>query len=152
MATGMTGSLTALDDTIFPRTTLKDALAQEFSSNSQVLLRLRILHPVVAAVAVLYVLWMVQRLSKNREEASGILSFLTATLLAQVAVGVLKVLLLAPVWLQLTHLLVAEILWILLVLASADLSFSDHHCNVPLSQKGTSEITRAETRSNRALL
>jgi len=33
----------------------------------------------------------------------------------------LNVLLLAPVWLQLTHLLVAEILWILLVLASANL-------------------------------
>jgi len=49
------------------------------------------------------------------------LPFLTGTLLAQAALGVLNVLLLAPVWLQLTHLLVAEILWILLVLASANL-------------------------------
>jgi len=76
---------------------------------------------VVAVVAVLYVLWMVQRLSKNREESFGIFPFFTTTLLAQVALGVLNVFLLAPVWLQLTHLLVAEILWILLVLASANL-------------------------------
>jgi len=121
MATGMTGSLAALGDTIFPSATLKDALVQDFSSNSHALLRLRTLHPVVAVVAALYVLWMVRKLSKNREESSAVLPFLTGTLLAQAALGTLNVLLLAPVWLQLTHLLVAEILWILLVLASANL-------------------------------
>jgi heme A synthase len=42
------------------------------------------------------------------------------TLLAQAALGILNVLLLAPVWLQLTHLMAAEIFWILLVMASAD--------------------------------
>jgi len=121
MATGMTGSLAALGDTIFPSATLKDALVQDLSSNTHVLLRLRTLHPVLAVVAVLYVLWMLQKLSKNREESPGILPFLTGTLLAQAALGILNVLLLAPVWLQLTHLLAAEILWILLVLASANL-------------------------------
>jgi cytochrome c oxidase assembly protein subunit 15 len=121
MAAGMTGSLAALGDTIFPSATLKDALVQDFSSNSHVLLRLRTLHPVLAVVAVLYVLFMLQKLSKNREESSRMLPFLTGTLLAQAALGVLNVLLLAPVWLQLTHLLAAEILWILLVLASASL-------------------------------
>jgi heme a synthase len=125
VATGMTGTLAALGDAISPSANLRNALVQDFSSNSHVLLRLRTLHPMVAAVAVFYVLWMVRKLSKNRERSSGIFPFLTATLLAQVALGVLNVLLLAPVWLQLTHLLVAEVLWILLVLASADLSFSD---------------------------
>ena len=121
MATGMTGSLAALGDTIVPSATLKDALVQDFSSNSHVLLRLRTLHPVLAVVAVLYVLFMLQKLSKNREESPGILPFLTGTRLAQATLGILNVLLLAPVWLQLTHLLAAEILWILLVLASANL-------------------------------
>jgi len=121
MVTGMTGSLAALGDTIFPRATLRDALVQDFSSNTHVLLHLRTLHPLAAVVAVLYVLWMFHKLSKNREESTAILPFLTGTLLAQAALGVLNVLLLAPVWLQLTHLLVAEIVWILLVLASADL-------------------------------
>ena len=121
VAAGITGSLAALGDTIFPGTNLKDALVQDFSSNSNILLRLRALHPVAAVVVVLYVLWMLQKLAKNREESPAIFPFLTGALLAQAALGVLNVLLLAPVWLQLTHLLVAEILWILLVLASADL-------------------------------
>ena len=120
MATGMTGSLAALGDTIFPAATLKASIAQDFSSNSHVFLRLRFLHPVVAAIAFLYVLWMVHKLSKNREDSSCTLPFLTTTLLAQIILGVLNVLLLAPTWLQITHLFVAEVFWILLVLASAD--------------------------------
>ena len=40
---------------------------------------------------------------------------------AQASIGVMNVLLLAPIWLQIAHLLVADVLWILLVLTSADL-------------------------------
>jgi heme A synthase len=39
----------------------------------------------------------------------------------QVVIGMTNVLFLAPVWLQIAHLFVADALWILLVLASADL-------------------------------
>jgi heme A synthase len=46
---------------------------------------------------------------------------LGATLTTQMALGATNVILLAPIWLQITHLLVAEMFWILLVLASADL-------------------------------
>lgn len=123
MATGMTGSLAALGDMIFPSTTLKASIAQDLSSSSHVLLRLRLFHPAVATIAFFYVFWMVQKLAKNEQESPGTLPFLTTTLLAQLALGVLNVLLLAPIWLQLTHLLVAEIFWILLVLASADILF-----------------------------
>jgi cytochrome c oxidase assembly protein subunit 15 len=76
MATCMTGSLAALGDTIFSRTTLKDALAQDFSANSHFLLRLRALRPAVAVIAFLYVLWLVRKLSKNRAESSGFSPFL----------------------------------------------------------------------------
>jgi heme a synthase len=122
MATGMTGSLAALGDTIFPNTTLRGALAQDFSAGSHLLLRLRLLHPVVAGIAFVYVLWMAHKLSK-REDSSRMLPFLSTTLIAQVGLGVLNVLLLAPVWLQITHLFVADIFWILLVLSSADALF-----------------------------
>src|SRR5215470_486424 len=112
MATGMTGSLAALGDTIFPTASLRASIAQDFSSNSHLLLRLRFLHPVMAAIAFLYVLWMVHKLSKARDE-SRTLPFLTTFLMAQVTLGVLNVVLLAPVWLQITHLFVAELFWIL---------------------------------------
>jgi cytochrome c oxidase assembly protein subunit 15 len=120
MATGMTGSLAALGDTLFPVATLKASLAQDFSRGSDLLLRLRLFHPAMATVALFYVLWMIGKLRGSPREASGTLPFLVTTLLAQAALGILNVLLLAPVWLQLTHLMAAEIFWILLVMASAD--------------------------------
>jgi heme A synthase len=125
-ATGITGSLAALGDTIFPTASLKASIAQDFSASSHILLRLRLLHPVVAAIAFLYIIWMTYKLSKNREDSSRALSFLVTALIVQVALGVLNVLLLAPVWLQITHLFVAEILWILLILASSDVLLRTH--------------------------
>jgi cytochrome c oxidase assembly protein subunit 15 len=46
--------------------------------------------------------------------------------------GILNVMLLAPVWLQIVHLLVAELFWVLVVLASATLVFfpADSHSGV----------------------
>jgi heme A synthase len=48
---------------------------------------------------------------------------LAAALITQIALGVMNVILLAPIWLQMMHLLVAEMVWILLVIASTDLLF-----------------------------
>jgi len=42
-------------------------------------------------------------------------------LFTEIGIGLLNVLLLAPVWLQILHLLVADATWISLVLASATL-------------------------------
>jgi hypothetical protein len=53
----------------------------------------------------------------------------------------MNVILLAPVWLQMTHLLVAEIFWILLVLASADQLLASHRSGAPLSQKASAGIS-----------
>jgi heme A synthase len=41
----------------------------------------------------------------------------------QIGIGMTNVLLLAPVWVQIAHLFVADALWILFVLASANLVF-----------------------------
>jgi heme A synthase len=39
----------------------------------------------------------------------------------QVGVGIANVLFLAPIWLQIAHLFVADVLWVLLAVVSADL-------------------------------
>ena len=93
MVTGITGAVAALADTLYPATSLPSSLAQDFSSRTPALLRVRLLHPAVATIILLFV---------------------------QVGIGMTNVLLLAPVWLQIAHLFVADTLWILLVLASAD--------------------------------
>jgi heme a synthase len=134
MVIGMTGSLASLGDTIFPADSLRHAVVQDFSSSSHILLRLRVLHPIAAVIGSIYVLWLVHTFWR-KQERSPWRSLLSITLTCQIALGALNVILLTPVWLQMTHLLVAEIFWILLVLASADQLFAPHHSAVPLSRK-----------------
>lgn len=123
MCIGITGSLAALGDTLFPATSLRASLIQDFSSGN-VLLRLRFLHPVAAVIAAMYVLWIILRSSKSRGRPSNQVIALGVVLIAQIGLGILNVMLLAPVWLQIVHLLVAELFWVLVVLASANLLFS----------------------------
>jgi len=123
MGTGITGAVAALADTLFPATSLPASLAQDFSSGTPALLRVRLLHPAVATIAACYVLWVIWRSSTGRNRFSRSAIALITLFLVQVGIGMTNVLFLTPVWLQIAHLLVADALWILLVLASADLVF-----------------------------
>jgi cytochrome c oxidase assembly protein subunit 15 len=122
MVTGITGSVAALADTLFPATSLRSSLAQDFSSGAPALLRFRLLHPAVAVVAACYVLGVIVRSSTERNRLSQPAMGLIILLFVQIAIGIVNVLLLAPVWIQIAHLFVADVLWIFLVLASADLA------------------------------
>src|SRR5215471_17898848 len=120
MVIGMTGSLASLGDTIFPSDSLRHALMQDFSASSHILLRLRLFHPVAAVVGSSYIFWLLWNLWRKQDHSPWMFG-LTAALITQIALGAMNVILLAPIWLQMMHLLVAEMVWILLVLASAEL-------------------------------
>lgn len=122
MFIGITGSLAALGDTLFPAASLRASLIQDFSSGN-VLLRLRLLHPVAAGIGAMYVVWLIQKNLKNRGRSSSQVVMLAGVLIGQIGLGILNVMLLAPVWLQIVHLFVAELFWVLVVLASANLLF-----------------------------
>jgi heme a synthase len=121
MVMGVTGSLAALADTIFPLESLRSSLMQDFSSTSHILLRLRVLHPVAAVLGAIYVLWIVFRFSKRLDRLPWALPAIGTTLAVQVALGAMNVLLLTPIWLQIAHLFVADFFWILLVILSSEL-------------------------------
>jgi heme a synthase len=121
MVTGITGAVAALADTLFPATSLVSSLAQDFSPGPPALLRVRLLHPAVAMIAACYVLWVVWRSSTGRNRFSRSAIALIFLLLVQVGMGMTNVLLLAPIWVQIAHLFVADVLWILLVFVSVDL-------------------------------
>jgi cytochrome c oxidase assembly protein subunit 15 len=121
MVAGITGTIAALADTLYPATSLPSSLAQDFSSRTPALLRVRLLHPAVATIAACYVLWVIWRSSTGRNRFSRSAIALITLLFVQVGIGMTNVLFLTPVWLQIAHLFVADALWILLVLASADL-------------------------------
>jgi len=134
MVIGMSRALVSLGDTLFPADSLRHAVVQDFSSSSHILLRLRLLHPIAVVVGSIYVLWLVHAFWRKRERSPW-MAPLTVALAAQIVLRAMNVSLRAPVWLQFTHLLVAEIFWILLVLASADQSLATHRSGVPLSRK-----------------
>ncbi len=123
LVVGVSGAVAALGATLFPATSLSHALEQDLSPASHALLRLRVLHPSLAAIVALALMVVAPRLpvaagaTRIAGAAPGTLVALLAAL--QVAVGAVNVLLLAPVWLQLVHLLVADLLWIAVVLLAA---------------------------------
>ncbi|MHB8301678.1 MAG: COX15/CtaA family protein [Acidobacteriaceae bacterium] len=119
---GVTGSLAALGDTLFPATSLAGAFRQDFSATASLLLRLRWIHPASAIVAAAFISWLLvqsfraPRGSRRRALAAAV----TATLALQILLGVFDVLLLAPTWIQILHLCGADIFWISLVLLTSD--------------------------------
>ena len=110
---GVSGSLAALGDTLFPAASLAEAMAQDFAAASPWLLRVRWIHPVSAVVAALFVVWLVARSGWARSRwVVGLLAF-------QFVLGVADILLLAPTWMQIAHLFGADVYWVALVILVA---------------------------------
>jgi cytochrome c oxidase assembly protein subunit 15 len=110
---GGTGSVAALADTLFPPTSLQAAFLQDFAANSPLLVRMRWLHPATALIALSCAIWIAFQLR------SRLGKLVLALVCAQIVLGAADVLLLAPTWLQVLHLLGADLYWIALVVACA---------------------------------
>ena len=110
---GVTGSLAALGDTLFPAASFSQALLQDFASSSPWLLRLRWVHPAMACIAAVFVGWLVVRSWKT---SFRLAQSALALILLQFVLGLMDAWLLAPVWLQVLHLFAADLLWITLIL------------------------------------
>jgi heme A synthase len=120
------GVVTALGDTLFPAHSLAQGIADDFAGTASFLIRLRVIHPalgIAAAIFLAFVALRQFRTSHFGEEARSLrtLSKLLLILLsAQIVVGTFTVLLKAPLPMQLLHLLVADALWITLVLFTSE--------------------------------
>src|SRR6202034_412681 len=119
----VTGAIAALGDTLFPATSLAQGFHQDFSAAASFLLRLRVLHPTLAILAGCYfvaVSIMVLRSKQQPKLATQLAIGVLILALAQLGAGAINLLLLAPVWMQITHLLLADSLWIALVLLAVE--------------------------------
>ena len=121
LAVGVTGSLAALGDTLFPASSLGQALTEDFSSTSGWLLRWRWVHPAAAFVACIFLLWLAVRATRRRAhwDNRSLSALVLILLAAQYALGVADVAFLAPAWLQIVHLLGADVLWSAFVVLAA---------------------------------
>jgi heme a synthase len=113
LVVGVSGSLAALGDTLFPAASLSAAMTQDLAAGSPWLLRVRWVHPASAMVAALFVMWLVLRAGWLRSRwVVWLLGF-------QFALGLADIVLLAPTWMQIVHLLGADLYWISLVMLAA---------------------------------
>ncbi|HEX3130218.1 MAG TPA: COX15/CtaA family protein [Thermoanaerobaculia bacterium] len=119
IAAGVSGAVAALGDTLFPATSLAEALRQDLSASSHLLIRLRLLHPVISATAGVIVGLLAARVLVSRPELTRPAKRVVILVFLQVVAGVTNVILLAPVWMQIIHLLLADLLWISAVLLGA---------------------------------
>lgn len=119
---GMSGAVTALGDTLFPAGSFSEGLREELSSTAHVLVRLRILHPSIAVVVSIYLILASSYIAvaRPRSQVATFRRALSVLVAIQILAGVVNVFLLAPVWLQLVHLLISDAIWITLVLFSAN--------------------------------
>ena len=108
LVVGTSGAVTALGDTLL----LTEGVRPQDSPVVARLVASRFYHPTVA-IAVLVLVGFVGL--KNRTYGRP----LTIAYLVQLPLGALNVYLEAPVWMQLVHLAVADVIWILLVLLAA---------------------------------
>jgi heme A synthase len=120
LLTGVSGAIAALGDTLFPAGSLGEALWNDMSPTSHLLIRLRVLHPAIAIGTGLTIAFGAARLLRgDADPARRLAHAVTSLALLQLALGIVNVILLAPVWMQLVHLLVADALWIACVLLAA---------------------------------
>ncbi|SPE39624.1 Cytochrome oxidase assembly [Candidatus Sulfopaludibacter sp. SbA3] len=120
MLLGVTGVIAALADTLFPASSLSAGLAQDFDPAANLFLRLRGLHPILAAGVGAWLFVFAAgslRAMATRRMALAVIALVSAQLIA----GLLNTLLLAPVGLQMLHLLLADLVWIALVLLCASM-------------------------------
>lgn len=115
---GATGAIAALGDTLFPAATLGEGLRDSFSPDSHPFVRLRKLHPFLAVGVGLFVIALARHAARVRpmRKTRVLSTTLVYLYLAQLFAGVINIILLAPVWMQLAHLLLADLLWIAFVL------------------------------------
>ena len=114
---GASGGIAALGDTLFPVTTFAEGLAQDVDMTANVLLRLRVLHPVIA-IATGIVMVVVSQVIAQMNPVAGTRQasrVLLAAYVGQLALGTINMVLLAPIPIQLLHLLLADVIWIAFV-------------------------------------
>ncbi|HEX9962760.1 MAG TPA: COX15/CtaA family protein [Pyrinomonadaceae bacterium] len=120
---GISGSVAALSGMLFPSETLTEGVAKDFSATSHILLRLRVSHPILSIMVGVFLVflagWFKSKAIGNLR-ISRWANVLTVLIIVQFAFGALTLLTLAPIVMQIGHLLLADAIWIVFVLLSAD--------------------------------
>ena len=116
------GALSALADTLFPADTLIAGIRDEFGATAPFLLRLRVIHPVVAVSAALVLGLLVAAMIGEASGRTRRIGFaIVGLLVLQMLIGTANVVMLTPLEIQVLHLATADAIWITYVVFAASL-------------------------------
>ena len=119
LLSGATGSITALADVLFPSASFVEGFLADFDRTSEVLTRLRILHPIISST--LSIVLYVYATGIRKKYNVGVKP-LQILILTAVFLGVINVLSNIVLPLSILHLAIADFLWISYIYVSIDLS------------------------------
>ena len=117
LLSGATGSITALADVLFPSASFYEGLMEDFDRTSELLTRLRILHPIVATGLSAALIIESRNIQKDYKID---VKFLQLLVIVAVTLGLLNVLSNIVLLLSIFHLAIADLLWITYIYVSMD--------------------------------
>jgi cytochrome c oxidase assembly protein subunit 15 len=135
LVVGATGSLAALADTLFPSPTLQAGFAEDFAAHAPVLVRMRWLHPAAAVLGLVCVAVLIRAMHRARGGWDRVSLAVAGLLVLQFVLGGLDVLLLAPTWMQVLHLLTADLYWVALVVMAGRVLWAGGTRGIPRSPR-----------------
>ncbi|MEM1093894.1 MAG: COX15/CtaA family protein [Bacteroidota bacterium] len=137
---GVSGAIAALGDTL----TITGGISPEESVIVATLIGLRVYHPLMAVITGVIICIAAYRVYSRSAVplARSLARVLTSLFLVQLALGYINILLMAPVWMQITHLLVSDIIWILLLITTAAV-LADRRVLTPQGSMGTGSTSSA---------
>lgn len=114
---GVSGAIAALGDTLFKAESVAEALRQDFSPTAHFLERLRPIHPLLGVSVGLFLILLAGLVGHLRPDEKVKVSFrwLIGLFVGQLVLGIINVFLNAPIWMQIVHLFVADVIWVVLI-------------------------------------
>ncbi len=109
------GTIASLASTIFPSQTFWEGVQKDLSADSHYLIRLRVLHPILATLIGVYLLWLIRTVRQRIPSTEQLGLIILIIFALQFALGALNAVLLTPIAVQLLHLLLSDLLWLGLV-------------------------------------
>lgn len=109
----LTGSIASLSNTLFPSSSLIQGLLMDINMNSPLLLKLRILHPVIAfVIGGGLIIYLTDFFKKFRIKNYLLLIFTALGMMS----GILTLFTLSPIFMKMLHLILAYSVWIFILL------------------------------------
>ena len=122
------GSIAALSDFLYPSKSFTQGLIMDFTDSSQLLTRLRVLHPVVATALIFWMFSEGRRLFVQEKILPA--AYLITLTLIVASIGIVNVIANINIILSISHLFFADLLWGLYIYSNMDKVYNSKKANI----------------------